>query len=63
MAARTAAQLRDELDRLMREHIESLRGQVFGGMTPEEIREHEKRLSRIREVSADYLAALKREIQ
>jgi hypothetical protein len=39
MAARTAAQLRDELDRLMREHIESLRGQVFGGMTPEEIRE------------------------
>ena len=61
MGVRSAAELRDELNRLMQEHMDSLRGQVFGGISAEALREHELRLSRIREVSADYLAALKRE--
>lgn len=63
MAVRSAAELRDELDGLMRDHLESLRSERFGGRTREELQEHEKRLARIREVSADYLAALKRENQ
>jgi hypothetical protein len=61
MVARSVKELRDELDRLMTEQIESLRNQTFLGMDPEEIRRNEARLSRIREVSADLLAALKRE--
>jgi hypothetical protein len=40
--------------------MESLKRQTFGGLTPDEFREQETRLKRIRELSADYLAALKR---
>jgi len=61
MGVRSAAELRDELNRLMQEHLDSLHGQVFGGISAEELQEHEHRLLRIREVSADFLAALKRE--
>jgi hypothetical protein len=61
MGVRSAAELRDELNRLMQEHLDSLRGQVFGGISAEALQEHEQRLFRIREVSADFLAALKRE--
>jgi hypothetical protein len=45
----------------MAEQLESLRKQVFGGLSKAEIQEQEERLKRIRQVSADYLAALKRE--
>jgi hypothetical protein len=53
-------QLRDELTRLMREHIESIQNQTFLGISPEEVLLEKERLQRIREVSADFLEALKR---
>jgi hypothetical protein len=60
MSGRTLKQLRDELRRLSLEHIESLKKQTFGQLNQEELRQYEERLKHIREVSADYLAALKR---
>jgi hypothetical protein len=53
-------QLRAELERLMREQIESLARQTFLGMSPKEVRGEKNRLRHIREVSADYLEALKK---
>lgn len=47
----------------MLEQIESTKQQTFGGLSAEEMRKQEDRLKRIREVSADYLAALKEEKQ
>ncbi|MGC1224966.1 MAG: hypothetical protein WA859_00685, partial [Candidatus Sulfotelmatobacter sp.] len=52
-------ELREELHRLMMEHIEFQRKQTFGGVSEEEFRREEEALQRIREVSADYLALLK----
>ncbi|MGB8988132.1 MAG: hypothetical protein WCC37_16140 [Candidatus Sulfotelmatobacter sp.] len=49
-----------ELERLMREQIESLARQTFLGITAEELLREKDRLQRIREVSADFLEALKR---
>jgi hypothetical protein len=49
-----------ELERLMREQIESLARQTFLGITAEELLPEKERLQRIREVSADFLEALKR---
>ena len=43
--------LRDELERLMKEHIESTQRQTFLGITPEEVLQEKERLERIREVS------------
>lgn len=62
MAERSVEELRDELNRLMEEQMESLRKQTFGGLDEEELRQHEERLKRIRELSADFLAALKRNL-
>jgi hypothetical protein len=53
-------QLSMELERLMREQIESLARQTFLGITAEELAREKERLQRIREVSADFLEALKR---
>jgi hypothetical protein len=53
-------ELGDELERLMREQIESLTKQTFLGINPEDLSREKQRLERIREVSADYLAALKK---
>ena len=61
MESRTIKEMRQELDRLMLEQIESTRQQTFGGLTAQEMQQQEDRLKRIRELSADYLAALKRE--
>jgi hypothetical protein len=61
MAGRSAAELREELGRLMEEQMESLKRQTFLGLDDVELRRQEERLKRIREVSADFLAALKRE--
>lgn len=58
---RTSRQLSKELQRLMAEQTESLRRETFGGLTANERQEQEERLKRIREVSADFLAALERE--
>lgn len=62
MTERSVEELRDELNRLMEEQMESLRKQTFGGLDDEELRQHEARLKRIRELSADFLAALKRSL-
>jgi hypothetical protein len=61
MAGRSAAELREELGRLMEDQMESLKRQTFLGLDKVELRQQEERLKRIREVSADFLAALKRE--
>jgi hypothetical protein len=61
MAGRSAAQIREELSRLLEEQVESLKKQTFLGLDNAEQRRQETRLKRIREVSADFLAALKRE--
>jgi hypothetical protein len=60
MGGRSAKAIREELSRLMQEQIESLKKETFAGLSPEELRQQEMRLKRIREVSADFLAALKR---
>ncbi|MGA1987156.1 MAG: hypothetical protein ABSG72_12895 [Candidatus Sulfotelmatobacter sp.] len=63
MAGRSAEELREELGRLMEEQMESLKKQTFLGLDKVELHRQEERLKRIREVSADFLAALKRESQ
>jgi hypothetical protein len=60
MARRTLEELRDELRSLMLEHVESLKTETFGGLNEEDLRQQEELLKRIREVSAAFLAALKR---
>jgi hypothetical protein len=57
------ARVSDELRQLMLEQIESLKKQTFGGLSREELSQQEARLKRIREVSADFFAALKRQSQ
>jgi hypothetical protein len=63
MSNRDLDELRRELDRLMQEQLESLKKRTFGGIGDDEVRREEERLKRIREVSADYLGALKRETE
>jgi hypothetical protein len=63
MSNRGAEESRRELDRLMQDQVESLKKRTFGGLGDEELRQEEERLKRIREVSADYLAALKRQTE
>ena len=60
MAGRSIQELREELNELMREQIASLKKETFGGLNSDEIRQQEERLKRIRELSADYLVALKK---
>jgi hypothetical protein len=59
MAGRSLEEIRDELERLMLEQVESLKAQTFGGLSQKELRKQDERLKRIREVSADFLSALK----
>jgi hypothetical protein len=56
---RRVQELRDELQRLMLEQVESLQAQTFGGLTADELRKQDDRLKRIREVSAELMSALK----
>ena len=51
--------LREELQRLMLEQVESLRAETFGGGSREEIRRQDERLKRIREISSDLMSALR----
>jgi len=62
MNSRSLKEIRDELERLMQDQIESLRTEAFGGLVMKELRQQKERLTRIREVSADYLSALKNEL-
>ena len=60
MNDRSLDELREELRRLMVEHIESLKQETFLGLSKQDLRQQEERLKSIRELSADFLAALKR---
>jgi hypothetical protein len=60
MGNRSAKEIGEELYRLMLEQMESLKKETFLQLTGEEIRQQQERLQRIREVSADFLAALRR---
>jgi hypothetical protein len=60
MESRSAEDMRDELNRLTLEHIESLKTETFLGTSEKALLEREERLKRIRKVSADFLAALKK---
>jgi hypothetical protein len=60
MDGRSVKEIRDELERLMLEQVGSLNAQTFGGLSDEELREEDERLKRIRELSADYLSAVKK---
>jgi hypothetical protein len=55
---RTVDELRREMERLMKEHLESLKAQAFLPPSVEEREQDESRLKLIREISADYLAAI-----
>jgi hypothetical protein len=63
MAGRSLQELSNELNRLMLEHMESVKEETFVGLSEESLRRREDLLKRIREVSADFLAALKRNLQ
>jgi hypothetical protein len=63
MSKRSIEELRGELDRLMQEQVESLKKRTFGGLGEAELRREEQLLKSIREVSADYLAALERKME
>ena len=52
-----------ELNHLMQEQVETLQKETFGGLGKEELRQEEERLKKIREVSADFLEALKRNLE
>jgi hypothetical protein len=61
MAGLNVEELSREFHRLLQEQIESLKRQTFGGLDENELRQQQERLKRIREVSADFLAALKKQ--
>ena len=61
MDGRNTEEIRDKLEGLMRDQVESLQAQTFGGLSEEELREEQERLKRIRELSADFLSALERD--
>ena len=63
MAGRSLQELSDELNRLMLEHMEEVKEETFVGLSEEGLRQQEERLKRIRQVSADFIAALKRSRQ
>jgi hypothetical protein len=63
MGTRSLEELRNELMRLMLEHIETLKKETFIPLSEEELCLEEDRLKRIREVSADFIAAMKRNRQ
>ena len=59
MGRPSAKELSNELNRLMLEQVESLSKEAFIGLNGPELRRQEERLKRIREISADFLEALK----
>jgi hypothetical protein len=63
MSGRRIEDLRRELNHLMQEQVETLQKETFGGLGKEELRQEEERLKKIREVSADFLEALKRNLE
>jgi hypothetical protein len=55
---RSIDDLKNDINRLTQEHIESLKTQAFVAPTEQQIGEDKERLKLIREASADYLAAM-----
>jgi hypothetical protein len=60
MSGHSDDEIREEMERLLKEQWESLKRGTFVGFSGDDLRQEEERLKRIRELSADYLAALKR---
>jgi hypothetical protein len=60
MSGHSDDEIREEMKRLLKEQSDSLKRGTFVGFSDKELREEEERLKRIRELSADHLAALKR---
>jgi hypothetical protein len=61
MGERAIEEIRAELERLMLKQVDMLKKQAFVGLSEKELREQRELLKRIREVSADYVAVLKRD--
>lgn len=59
LSRESSAELKQELGRLMAEQIASLEWQSFMGIDDAELRRQEKRLNRIREVSAELILAMR----
>jgi hypothetical protein len=57
---RRSVELRDELSRLMAKQITSLEKETFLGLDEKELCKEGERLKRICELSADFLAGLRR---
>jgi hypothetical protein len=55
---RSTEEIRDELNRLMLKHIESVKKETFGGLSENARLEQTDLLKRIRELSADYILAM-----
>jgi hypothetical protein len=62
MGGRSLNEIRAELERVMAEQIESLSQQTFLGLTDEQVMQEKERLQRIREISAEFLEALKKSV-
>jgi hypothetical protein len=63
MADPILAHLRDELIRVMHENAETLREEASVSPSEETLAQQERSLALVRAVSADFLAALRREIE
>jgi hypothetical protein len=63
MADPILADLRDELIRVMHENAETLREEASVSPSEETLAQQERSLALVRAVSADFLAALRREIE
>jgi hypothetical protein len=62
MGGRSLDEIRAELEQVMAEQIESLSQQTFLGLTDEQVMQEKERLQRIREISAEFLEALKKSV-
>jgi hypothetical protein len=62
MKRRSVDELRQELQNLMQERVEALKKREFLPATREQFQNEEDLLTRIREVSADYLVAMRRHL-
>jgi hypothetical protein len=60
MGGRSLEEIRTELEKVMAEQIDNLSQQTFLGVTGEQILQEKERLQRIREISAEFLEALKK---
>jgi len=60
MGGRKLEEISAELEKVMAEQIDSLSQQTFLGLTAEHVLQEKERLQRIREISAEFLEALKK---